>query len=300
MIIITKNNKLWIYGKENREIILPGKIIMVSCGKFHTAVVTKEGKVFMFGLGNSGQLGTGDKQNKLVPTEIMMGTKVKMVRCGSYHTAVLTKEGKLFMFGLGYAGGLGTGDTQSRLLPTEITSVDKVAMVSCGDNHTAVLTKEGKVFIFGNGNYGQFVLPMQDRSIPTELTLESKAIMISCGGSNTAVLTNEGKVFIFGVGNFIQPTIEYEEERLVPTEVIIRTETDTLASKVTMVSCGGQNVTVLTEEGKLFMISSENYNQKVSVNGLLPSSIPIYLTEIMLGTKVKMVSCSGNYIGIIY
>jgi len=42
----------------------------VSCGSYHTAVVTAVGDLFTFGLNKLGQLGTGDLKRRCHPTKI--------------------------------------------------------------------------------------------------------------------------------------------------------------------------------------------------------------------------------------
>lgn len=46
------------------------KIVEISCGDKFSAVVTENGDGYTWGLGNSGQLGHEDTNNKQVPTKI--------------------------------------------------------------------------------------------------------------------------------------------------------------------------------------------------------------------------------------
>lgn len=66
------------------------KPVQVSCGAFHTAVVTESGEVFTWGKGKGGRLGHGDTRDRPVPCELDMdGKRVRAVECGSTHTACL-------------------------------------------------------------------------------------------------------------------------------------------------------------------------------------------------------------------
>lgn len=67
----------------------------VSCGGNHTAFLTKNGKVYMCGRGDFGQLGTGDERNRLVPQVLTNLPPISQVSCGSFHTAFLTKSGEV-------------------------------------------------------------------------------------------------------------------------------------------------------------------------------------------------------------
>ena len=66
----------------------------------HTAALTKEGKVFTWGLNYYGQLGHGDELERNVPTKVehlLRDGEIKIVKisCGGLHTAVVTEEGRL-------------------------------------------------------------------------------------------------------------------------------------------------------------------------------------------------------------
>ena len=45
-------------------------VLMVACGRVHTAVATEGGGVYTFGSGDFGQLGHGDEENQLAPRRV--------------------------------------------------------------------------------------------------------------------------------------------------------------------------------------------------------------------------------------
>ena len=104
----------------------------VSTGACHTAIITNEGKLYTFGYGKNGQLGTGDREGRLYPTLISFPEKVKSVSAGDFMTAVITESGKLYTFGSNMFGQLGTGDNRDRLSPTLIPFPEAVIIVSVG------------------------------------------------------------------------------------------------------------------------------------------------------------------------
>jgi len=84
------------------------KIVDISAGDNYSGVVTDKGEVYIWGFGNEGQLGHGDKSDQFLPRKVTnLGQKVKNIVCGGAHTALLTQEGRLLMVGRGREGQLG-------------------------------------------------------------------------------------------------------------------------------------------------------------------------------------------------
>jgi len=85
------------------EALVGKKVVGVAAGCIHTAVWTEAGELFTFGLGGTGQLGHGGRQNEDVPrlVEALAGNRVNGVAAATYHTAVWTEAGELFSLGEG-------------------------------------------------------------------------------------------------------------------------------------------------------------------------------------------------------
>ncbi|KAM7399396.1 hypothetical protein PAMP_018669 [Pampus punctatissimus] len=99
--------------------LTPLGVSFISCGEAHSAVLTKEGKVFTFGAGSHGQLGHNSSANETRPrlVEGLDGPASK-VACGRRHTLVLGSSGQLWAFGNGVKGQIGTGLLEDSLTPT--------------------------------------------------------------------------------------------------------------------------------------------------------------------------------------
>ncbi|KAM4807528.1 putative E3 ubiquitin-protein ligase HERC3 [Rhinophrynus dorsalis] len=97
------------------------KVVYISCGEEHTAILTKTGGLFTFGAGACGQLGHNSLYNEINPKRVLelMGTEVSQIACGRQHTlAFVPSSGSLYAFGCGDLGQLGTGHTQNVTCPT--------------------------------------------------------------------------------------------------------------------------------------------------------------------------------------
>ncbi|XP_059867956.1 probable E3 ubiquitin-protein ligase HERC3 isoform X1 [Delphinus delphis] len=99
------------------------KVVYISCGEEHTAVLTKSGGVFTFGAGSCGQLGHDSMNDEVNPRRVLelMGSEVTQIACGRQHTlAFVPSSGLIYAFGCGERGQLGTGHTCNVKCPSPV------------------------------------------------------------------------------------------------------------------------------------------------------------------------------------
>ncbi|CAG5121445.1 unnamed protein product, partial [Candidula unifasciata] len=133
-------------------------VVCVSCGYYHTAVVTGDGKLYTMGESDGGKLGLpADVKNTKVPNHVTaIPDPVKWVACGSSHTIALTEFGEVYVFGEGENGQLGLGtELLSTSTPTHLQLPFKVAWLFCGQDFTALISEKGQLYTFGDGRYGK-------------------------------------------------------------------------------------------------------------------------------------------------
>ncbi|XVF24448.1 hypothetical protein REPUB_Repub13aG0128800 [Reevesia pubescens] len=191
----------------------------VSCGLWHTAVVTSAGQLFTFGDGTFGVLGHADRKSVSVPREVesLKGLRTVRAACGAWHTAAVVEvmvgsssssncsSGKLFTWGDGDKGRLGHGDKEARLVPTCVAALvePNFCQVSCGHSMTVALTTNGHVYTMGSPVYGQLGSSQADGKLP--IRVEGKLTKnfveeIACGAYHVAVLTSKTEVYTWGKG----------------------------------------------------------------------------------------------------
>jgi alpha-tubulin suppressor-like RCC1 family protein len=164
---------------------IEGKITQVSCGIFHTCVVTENGNVWIMGGNSFGQLGLGNKKGTTVPTKIkqLENIKIKKIACG-HHTAAITQEGDLYVWGSGVFG--------ESLVPQKVAIVGaKLTDVSVGGSFGVALDQTNKLWVWGANTAGELgVGDYEPRANPCLLDkLKSKSVVtVACGGSYAIAL----------------------------------------------------------------------------------------------------------------
>jgi len=115
----------------------------IACGGFHSAVYTEDGKMFTFGGGEHGQLGHGDKVNKIRPTlvEALDGVFISQITCGWSHSVALTSKGRVYTWGNGDHGKLGHGSGKKVSTPQMVEKLKDIRVVKIAsyNEHTAAL-----------------------------------------------------------------------------------------------------------------------------------------------------------------
>ncbi len=186
------------------------KVAMVACGGFHTLAVDRQGALWAWGLGKSGQLGLGDRENRSWPARVNADFGFAgpgMAFAGTSHSGVVTDSRHCFMWGCGEDGRLGMGDEHMRLLPARIQigecgggfecgredggpgggsgcsgvgeGEDCVEMAAAGSRHTVAVSRRGRVWVWGYGADGQLGLPWVGRHMQKCLLLPSLLDQVS-------------------------------------------------------------------------------------------------------------------------
>ncbi|XVF43100.1 hypothetical protein PTKIN_Ptkin02bG0013100 [Pterospermum kingtungense] len=235
----------------------------ISCGPWHTALVTSAGQLFTFGDGLFGALGHGDRNSTTIPREVetLSGLRTTRVACGVWHTAavveivtessdsgspVSSSSAKLFTWGDGDKGQLGHGDKEPRLFPKCVTafSDDNICRVACGHILTVALTNSGRVYTMGSSAYGQLGSPTADGKVPSRVEgkiANSFVEDIACGSYHVAILTSKTEVYTWGKGTNGQLGHGGIDDRNIPTLV------DFLKDKqVKSVVCGSNFTAIIS------------------------------------------------------
>lgn len=82
-------------------------LLKVSCGSNFVLAISKNKKLFSWGAGDCGQLGTGRRTYGELPEQVSISDNVKDITCGESHSLALTESNHLYGWGLNNKGQCG-------------------------------------------------------------------------------------------------------------------------------------------------------------------------------------------------
>ncbi|XP_011935248.1 PREDICTED: regulator of chromosome condensation isoform X4 [Cercocebus atys] len=253
------------------KVELQEKVVQVSAGDSHTAALTEDGRVFLWGSfrDNNGVIGLLEPMKKsMVPVQVQLDVPVVKVASGNDHLVMLTAGGDLYTLGCGEQGQLGRvpelfanrGGRQGleRLLVPKCVMLKsrgsrghvRFQDAFCGAYFTFAISHEGHVYGFGLSNYHQLGTPGTESCfIPQNLTSFKNStkswVGFSGGQHHTVCMDSEGRVFAWGMGTNYQLGTGQDEDAWSPVEMTGKQ----LENRVVLsVSSGGQHTVLLVKD----------------------------------------------------
>uniref|UniRef100_A0A670YUJ9 X-linked retinitis pigmentosa GTPase regulator n=1 Tax=Pseudonaja textilis TaxID=8673 RepID=A0A670YUJ9_PSETE len=268
-VFFLESGAIFTFGKSKFAENVPSKFwfkndkpFYISCGDEHTSVVTENGKLYMFGSNNWGQLGLGTKNTVSKPTcvKVLKPEKVKLAACGRNHTLIYTEKGNLYATGGNSEGQLGLGGTEERSafhLVNYFTSQHKIKQLAAGSYTSAALTEDGQLFMWGDNSEGQIGLGNEANAcVPHQVDVGKPVFWISCGYYHSALITCDGELYTFGESDNgkLGLSLEQLKNNRVPQLV------SGIPRRVNKVACGGGH-TVALAGGEVFTFGLGQYGQ---------------------------------------
>ena len=110
----------------------------IVAGSFHTLALSEGGDVYSWGVGERGQLGHGDLENRKLPTPLLglQGIEVGCVAAGETHSLCSSRDGsRAWAWGGCVYGQLGVGGREQRLSPQPVEDLDNKHVTQARYSH---------------------------------------------------------------------------------------------------------------------------------------------------------------------
>ncbi|XP_073341564.1 regulator of chromosome condensation [Pagrus major] len=296
------------------KVPLEEKVVQVSAGDSHTAALTDDGEVYMWGAfrDNNGVIGLLEPlKTCTVPVKVPMPEPVVKIASGNDHLVMVTLEGYLYSSGNGEQGQLGRvpeifsnrGGRKGleRMLVPQIVSLKgkkgkegkvKCIDVFCGSYFTFAVTKEGHIYGFGLANYHQ--LGTKSTKIcfsPEKLVCFKNSttswVQFTGGQHHSVCLDAEGHVYSLGRADYGRLGLgEGAEEKSDPTLV-------TGMEPASSVACGASVSFAVTREGSVYAWGMGT-NLQLGTGEEEDEWSPVKMTGKQLENRVVMMASSGG------
>lgn len=181
----------------------------VFCGSYCTFAISKDSAaVFVWGLNNYGQLGTGDTVNYYTPKKCKSLTELNTdeehhihIASGQHHSILKTAEGKVYSVGRADYGRLGLGENATEQhSPVQVVALrdERVEEVGCGEVVSFAVTQQGTLYSWGMGNCLQLGSGNED-DVESPLMVEGKnlnreeheVLFADAGGQHTLIMARQ-------------------------------------------------------------------------------------------------------------
>ncbi|MEU3407691.1 sialidase [Streptomyces sp. NPDC006670] len=181
------------------------KVKQVSAGCDFSLALLENGKVYAWGRGVHGQLGTGNRATSAVPRQVVGLENIVEVDAGCYHALALTADDTVKSWGYNLYGQLGNSSTKSSTVPVDVDWLEGVSDIEAGAHHNYAETSNRHVWGWGNNQYGQLLegddsgdnVSRTNRTAPVEIPRLEGAQHLAAGLRHGAALTG-GDVFTWG------------------------------------------------------------------------------------------------------
>ena len=243
------------------------KVKQVELSPRHQAIVTEDGKLYVWGSNIYGQAGGyGGARETPTLVEGLEDIEIREVQLSDGYSAAIAKDGTLYMWGNNKNHMLGVGRHEERVAVAikmgGLKNVRSVVIQNIGASSgiSAAITGDGKLYMWGSNSHGQLGDgTSKDARTPVRPKLEEdvKVKQVALGNQHTVALSTDGQVYTWGE-NYAGQLGDGagRRYRLTPAKIEVGD-----GKKVAEVYAGYGCSAALTEDGELYMWGSNSNGQ---------------------------------------
>lgn len=256
----------------------------------HTAVILKDSSVKVFGRADRCQIGLGNFDNIMTPTEVeWLGTTVLDFAVGDKFSIAVLKSGAVHGMGANSYGQMGMpASTGMYCSGAQINSITNAVSVAVGSMHALYLLKDGTAVgmgFNGNGCLGIGSTASTHEAV-TISSLGTDVKQFSAAAWHSFALLKDGSVKSFGWNGNGQLGLGDKSTRHVPTLIT------SLGTNVAQIAAGSEFTLALMKDGSVQSFGS-NTNGQLGMGDVSQRLNPSVITS--LGTDVVQVAAGDRH-----
>lgn len=140
----------------NRVMGMP-KIMQVSAGCDFSLALAETGRVYAWGRGVFGQLGSGTRATSSMPRQIEGLEDITEIDAGCHHALALTGDKTVKSWGKNASGQLGNSSTTNSTVPVDVDWLEDISDIEAGAHHNYVRAADGRVWGWGDNQNNQLL-----------------------------------------------------------------------------------------------------------------------------------------------
>lgn len=259
--------------------------VSVKTGNEYIAVLKEDGSVWTWGMNCYGQLGLGNYTNTTVPKQVPSISGVVEIAAGPDHMLVRKSDGTVYGWGRNYNGALGTSASGTSTVPVKMLNVNDAKRICAGANVSYIIKGDYELYSSGANEYGQMgdgtTVP---KSVLTKVNISEKVVSVDAIMAGAAAVTENGCVYTWGYNNYGRLGDGTTENRTTPQLI--------LDDHIVDVSVGFFNMMALTNDGRVYEWSVDDYKKPVIMSGYSGCN------KVVVGRQAQFIK-QGNKIKVI-
>ena len=240
-----------------------------SHGKSHTLTLTQDGKVWVLGSNDSGQLGNGSFGGEILEPKMIQNLDgIIAVSAAGDHSVALGKDGAVWTWGFNGSGQLGDGTTKHSAVPHKVAGIKDVKAIATGSGHIVALKNDGTVWAWGGNHSGQVGNGGNLNCFaPTQVSGLQNVTAVVAGAFNSSALKSDGTLWSWGFNGKGQLGTGDNERSNIPVQVAG-------LENVRAIAAGDWHMAALKQDGSVWAWGSNHASQ------LGASAAPYSLTPV--------------------